>query len=178
MSGIDKIILKSENIDLSGDDILRITDNKCHILTYSDLENVQDLNTLFNPFNAVILLYETKKNFGHWVSLLKINENTIEFFDPYGLAPDEELKIIEETTRNINGKIVPHLTQLINESNYKLIYNKQQIQKFLEHVNTCGRYCATRVRFSDVPLRKFIDFLTKNKYYDADFFVSALTLLV
>ena len=174
MSGIDKNILGSENIDLSGADIERITDGKCKIIAYEELQKYNTLDELLNPYDAVIVLYQTKKNYGHWVSILKY-DNYIEFFDPYGFGIDEELEIIDHLhLRNQT----PHLTYLINESNYRVIFNDKKLQKFSEHINTCGRWCSLRVRFKDISLKKFINLMTKNKYYDGDFWVSALTILI
>ena len=174
MNGIDKNIFGSENIDLSGDDIERITDGKCKIIAYEDLRGFSNIEELLNPHNAVIILYQTKANYGHWVSILKY-DNHIEFFDPYGFGVDEELEIIDHLhLRNQT----PHLTHLINNSNYKIIFNDKKLQKFSEHINTCGRWCSLRVRFKDVSLKKFINLMTKNKHYDGDFWVSALTILI
>ena len=174
MNGIDKNILGSENIDLSGADIERITDGKCKIMAYEDLRSISNIEELLNPHNAVIILYQTKANYGHWVSILKY-DNHIEFFDPYGFGVDEELEIIDHLhLRNQT----PHLTHLINNSNYKVIFNDKKLQKFSEHINTCGRWVSLRVRFKDVSLKKFINLMTKNKHYDGDFWVSALTILI
>lgn len=181
MSGIDKIITNSEKFELSGKDILRITDNKCSILTYEQLEQFETIDDALGEFGAIILLYETKKfNEGHWTALFKVNETTLEFFDSYGLCLDCELKIAPEfNVREHNGVLVPHLTKLVNTSHYtKLIYNKTQFQKIAKDVNTCGRYTALRVRMRDLPLKTYTDYLTKNKCYDSDFWVSSMTLLV
>lgn len=178
MSGIDTQILKSEEIDLSGEDIHRITDGKCKIMAYEDLQKYQTLDELMTPNNSVIILYQTKADYGHWVSLLRYN-NSIEFFDPYGFYIDEELKIIDHLHLRSDGITQsPHLTDLINKSNYKIIYNNKKLQKRSEHTNTCGRWVSLRVRFGDISLDKFISLMTKNKHYDGDFWVSALSLLI
>ena len=178
MSGIDLNIKKSEQYDLSDDDILRITDNKTKIFLYSDLENVNHIDEILQQYDCCVILYQLEANIGHWVCLIKRGARKIEFFDPYGLSIDEELKYSKYNLRKHNGEIVPHLTALLEKSNYKIKSNKVQLQQFKQHINTCGRYCALRIRFKDVSINKFIDLLTKNKSYDADFWASALTLLV
>jgi len=176
---MDKIILNSEKHDLSGADILRITDNECKIFPYTALMGMNSLDEILEPFGACVLLYETKENYGHWVALIKRTSNLLEFYDPYGLNVDEELNIENEYhIRKMGGEIMPHLSALIKKDNYKVIYNKQQIQKIKEDVNTCGRYCALRIRLRDTTLEKFNNLLTTNKCYDADFWVSALTILI
>jgi hypothetical protein len=178
---MDKIITNSEKYDLSGADLMRITDNKTKIIQYNELNNIQSLEEILEPFGSVIILYTTKKNFGHWVALFRKGNNThdLEFFDPYGLAVDEELKLTNEIhLRQHEGLTTPHLTALIKKGGYKVSSNKTQLQKFLKDTETCGRWVGLRIRFRDLSLKKFTHLLTNNKCYDGDWFVSALTLLV
>jgi hypothetical protein len=178
-TGIDKQIIKAENIDLSGKDILRITDDKCTVMPYENLENIKSIDEILELWGAVVILYETKKNFGHWVGLFKVNDSTLEFYDPYALNVDEELNFDNDYHKRIhNGVEIPHLTHLLNQSNYRVIYNKVRMQKVLDHVNTCGRHVALRIRMRDVKLKRYQELLMNNAHYDADFFVSALTLLI
>jgi len=178
MSGIDKDILRAEDYDLSDDDILRITDNKTKIFLYSDLEQVDNIDDILNPYGCCVILYQLEANVGHWVRLIKHKNNTLEFFDPYGMSIDEELKNSKYNLRRHRGVITPHLTALIDKSNYKLISNDFKLQKFKEHTNTCGRWVSMRIRFKDVSLGKFIKLFTDNKCYDGDFWISAMTLLI
>lgn len=178
MSGIDTKILKAEDYDLSDTDILRITDNKTKIYLYSDLEKVNSINEILEPYGCCVILYQLEQNIGHWVCLIRHKNDTLEFFDPYGMSIDEELKYSEFNLRRHRGVKTPHLTALIDKSNYKLITNTAKLQKFKEHVNTCGRWVSMRIRFKDVSLSKFIELFTDNKCYNGDWFVSAMTLLV
>jgi len=171
---MDKIIIHSELIDLSGQDIIDITNDETNILLYSDLDNINNIDDIFNTKNNVALLYQTEENFGHWVALIKKN-NTIEFFDPYGLSVDEELKYSEYNLRTQDGQLVPHLTHLLNNSNYHIIINKCKLQKFKQDINTCGRHISWRIRMRDVELNEYCKLLTDNKHYNPDFWVSALT---
>lgn len=176
---MDKIIKNAEKFDLSGADIHRITDGKCNIIQYEDLERVNNLDEVLRPHGAVMILYTTRKNFGHWVCLFEKGNKNLEFFDPYGLKMDEELNITNDLhLREHKGIITPHLTALINSGGYNVSSNTTQLQEFIEHINTCGRWTALRVRFRDVSLKKFINMMTTNKYYNGDFWVSALTLLI
>lgn len=176
--GFDKIIKDSEIFDLSGSDILRITDNKTKILPYEALEHVSSLDEILNPFGSVVLLYQTSEKFGHWVALLDKGNHNLEFYDPYGLNVDEELNLDNDFHLRVhNGQLTPHLKSLINKDGWNVQYNKLKLQRMLKDVNTCGRYCALRVRFKDITMKKFNTLLTNNKYYHPDFWVSALTLL-
>jgi len=178
MSGIDKDILRAEDYDLSDNDILRITDNKTKIFLYSDLEKVNNIDEILNPYGCCVILYQLEENVGHWICLIKHKNNIIEFFDPYGIKVDQELKFSKFTLRRHNGVIVPHLTALIHKSNYKIISNNFKLQQFKEHVNTCGRWVSMRIRFRDVSLNKFVKLFTNNKCYSGDFWISAMTLLI
>ena len=178
LNGIDEIIKNGENYDLSGTDILRITDNKTNIYKYEDLENVQYLDEIFNLYGAAIILYQTAEKYGHWVSLIKKSNKLLEFYDPYGINVDDELNIDNNYHLRIHGgKLVPHLTSLIEKGGWRVEVNKTQIQKIKEDVNTCGRYCALRVRFKNLSMLKFNNLFLNNKCYDSDFWASALTIL-
>jgi hypothetical protein len=175
---MDKKILNAEQFDLSGADILRMTDNKAKIMPYEALEHVGSLSEAIGAKGALILLYQTAQQHGHWVCLLDKGNNNLEFYDPYGLKPDEELNMDNEYHLRIhNGQKAPHLTALIEKGGWNVEYNKEKLQRMLSHVNTCGRYCVLRVIFRTTGMNQFNKLLTGNKYYIPDFWVSALTLL-
>ena len=176
--GIDKDIERAEDIYLSDEDVIRITDNKCKVLLYSDLEHFHDIDSMLAPHGAAIILYQLEQNVGHWVAVIKRGSKHIEVFDPYALKIDEELQFSQYNLRRHNGMKVPHLSHLLDNSPYTVVYNDTQLQQFKHHVNTCGRWCALRVRFRTDSLDEFVDLFTKNEHYDGDFWVSALTILV
>ena len=178
MSGIDKEIMKAEDIYLSDEDILRICDDKCKILLYSDLEHFHNIDSVLAPHGAAVILYQLEQNVGHWVTIIKHGSKHLELFDPYGMRIDEELQFSQYNLRRHNGKKVPHLTHLLQTSPYKISYNDTQLQQFKHHVNTCGAWCALRVRFRSESSDDFIDLFTKNEHYNGDFWVKALTILV
>ena len=178
MSGIDNDIYKAENYELNEDDIMRITDNKTKILLYSDLEQVNNIDEILYPYGCCVILYQLKENVGHYICLIRRNKMEVEFFDPYGMKMDEELKYSKYNLRRHQGVMIPHLTALFDNSNYRVYSNKYQLQKFKHHINTCGRWVSLRIRFKEVSLEKFIKLFTHNKCYDGDFWVSAMTLLI
>jgi hypothetical protein len=148
-------------------------------MTYEDLDKYESIEQVFNEWKATIILYETMKNFGHWTLLLKHSNNILEFFDPYGLNVDEELNFNNNFyVRTHNNIQVPHLSYLINKSGYELITNKKKLQQFLEHINTCGRWCSGRVILRDVPLIEFQKLFTNNINHTPDFWISAYTYLL
>ena len=167
---LDNLIKNGEANDLSNDDIRNITNNKCKVISYHDLINVNNIDELFTIDNACIILYEMKQDFGHWTTLIRHNDSQIEFFDPYGFQMDTELKIaIYDNT--------PFLTNLFNKSNYRLIQNTSQLQTLASEVNTCGRWCALRVVLKNIPLGEFVRYFTTNQHYNNDFWATALTFI-
>ena len=172
---MQKIIKNSEKIDLTDGDILRMVDGKVKIIEYKELNNAMSIEPFLEPYGNLIILYETREGFGHWVCLIKRGINHVEFFDSYGLKVDEELDIINEANirRNTENQIQPHLTELLR--GYRVDENLTKLQKFLEDVNTCGRHVAVRILMKRFPIRKYENLICCNKNGDADWYVSALT---
>lgn len=167
---------EAEKIELTGGQIHQLTKGICRPLPYHELDNIKDIDELFENHLAVMLLYETDKDFGHWVVLNKFSDH-IEFFDPYGIFPDDELKQASYNLRIHDGEVVPHLTHLLENQPLKVIYNKVKLQQVFKDVNTCGRHCALRTVLRDMPLDKYTKLLTTNAYYNPDIWATTLTVL-
>jgi len=171
---MDEIIKKIESVDLTGDDLLRICRNEIEVIPYHTLGKYNSIEDLLKKFGAVILLYETKENFGHYTALFYDVKNRLEFFDSYGLAPDQELKY---ATYNLDEG-VPFLTKLLKKYEGRILYNKFQFQAFMKDMNTCGRWTSVRIRMrKKYDLQMFAKLFVSNKHYNADWYVSALTYL-
>lgn len=163
---------------LSDDDIRHITKGRCNILKYEQLKDMKSLDEVFEPHGSAIILYETAKDFGHWVALIREpgrQKNVIEFFDSYGLAPDDELKMVPSYFRNESNQNYPHLTWLIEHSPYQCQWNEIDFQESKNNVNTCGRWAAARVLWRNVRLNQFQDFLL-NQRLSPDQYIAALTM--
>jgi hypothetical protein len=170
---LDQYIINAENIELTGDDIHKITEGKAEIITYAELGKYNNIDDVFNNKHCLILLYEIRQNFGHWVLLIKKND-TIEFFDPYGLNVDAELHYNNNYYRDEGS----HLKYLLSISGYKIIVNKYQFQKYKNHVNTCGRHTAFRCKMENMTLEQYKRFLFNNGDKTPDYWVSILTLFI
>jgi len=175
---LDIVVKDAEQIPLSGSDLERITENKSNIIKYSDLHQYNSIDDVFEGKESVIILYLKKSNFGHWCTLFKApwKPETLYFFDSYGFKMDEEIKYSDEQLRIHQGKNVPHLTHLVQKSNYYLIQNKYQYQSKEHHINTCGRWAGIRAHLLDMSPKQFKTFFTKNKHYTPDFWISILTI--
>jgi hypothetical protein len=176
--GFDSVIFNAEDIALTGADIHNITQGKCSVYPYEELAKFNTIDQVLSKDGSAMILYQLTQNYGHWVTIFKVDDKTLEYFDSYGLPVDGELKFSKEHLRRHNGKIVPHLTALIKQSNhgYKVIYNDIALQKLRENEATCGRFAGLRVRLKNIPLKRFQELCIKNKAYDPSFWVSALTL--
>jgi hypothetical protein len=131
------------------------------IITYDELSTYNDINELLQKDkDYAIMLYENSENVGHWVCILKPNANTIEFFDPYGLEPDKQLKYSEYS--NDGNK---YLTNLLNKTTQRVIYNPIAYQKEKQDINTCGRWCVARVitMLNGISLDKFYKMFVNTK---------------
>ena len=161
---------------LSNHEILEKLENKANLMTYSDLMQYDNLDDALGQHDALVLLYETKENFGHWVAIFK-RGNLIEHFDSYGYFPDDELDFIPDYFREIEGIDYPHLSYLLDKSPYKLSFSEHKLQKHKEDVNTCGRWVIARLLLRHLPLKDF-EKLFKGKEFDPDFIVTLFTELI
>lgn len=129
---------------ISGREIINWIPNAT-LLKYSELKNYTSL-----PKLPIVMLYEVKKDFGHWVTILNTPEG-IEHFDSYGYAPDMELDFVPDEFKSDN-KYLLNLLKNRNDVNY----NPYPLQKGLLTA-TCGRW---------VILRNLFDFLTIDQFYN------------
>lgn len=128
---------------LGDDDIRRYLPN-AKIMRYNNIAKYNSIEELLpKNIDYAILLYEDRPNKGHWVCVLKYN-NTYEFFDSYGGAPDSQLKW---NSKEVNNKLrqQPYLTNLFDKTDKEVIYNPYKYQEDSSDVNTCGRHCVFRI---------------------------------
>jgi hypothetical protein len=171
---IKNLIGNAEKLELTGEQMELITEGKCRIVAYEELEDCKTIDECFAGKEGLIVLYQRRDNEGHWSIIYKQNNNTLVFFDPYAFQMDEELKFSEYNLRKHGGEEMPHLTHLVEESNYKLIQNKVQYQKKKNDINTCGRHVCVRFRMREYSCKEYESLF---KGVDADYVVSSLTLL-
>jgi hypothetical protein len=158
---MDHYIHNAEDVDLTGQDIRTKTNNGVLPMSYSELAKYQTIDQLFQRSNYICLLYETRSNYGHWVLISKLSENTVEFFDPYGLSVDQELKYVPDNYRKELNEDIPHLTLLLR--GYKVVSSNSKLQKFKENVNTCGRHCVMRYKLRKMTLHHYIGFMMNSR---------------
>lgn len=176
---MDKIIKDLKNMALSGSDIYNACEKNIKILKYGQLNEFKNIDSVFDPYDAVALLYELRPNFGHWVLLLRHPElKLIEFFDSYGLFIDDQLKYINNDFRNKSGQKFIILTKLLVDSQYKIIYNKNKIQAKQNGVASCGRHLCLRYLLRHIPLTKYTNILKSDSCKNSDDIVTYLTAFI
>lgn len=174
MNELDRIIQNHKKIALSNFDVLKLVNGKANLLLYNQLHQYNNIDDVLGHNTACFILYESKKNFGHWCCLFKLDDNTLEFFDPYGYFVDDELDFIPENFRKISNQDYPHLSYLLYKSPYSLSYNEFNFQKLAKNVNTCGRWCSLRLILRNYSLKEF-----QKKFHkiNGDELVTLLTLI-
>ncbi len=168
---MDSYIKKLESKPFSGEDILNILDQKTKIVLYNEIKKYKSIDSLLHPYGNVVILYETKPGYGHWVCIIKHKGKNpyIEFFDSYGMKPDQQLDYVPE-----NMKSQPYLLKLFLKSEYPIIYNSKQLQQLMDDVSSCGRHVALRLVLRDIPLKEYLKLIINQKY-NPDMIVTYLT---
>ena len=114
---------------------------KAKILTYNQLAKVKDIEKLLPHHKSYfILLYPVKSDTdGHWVCMSRYDK-TLEYFDSYGLKPDEPLSW---------GKfknIPRYLSLLLGKTKLRIDYNTIDFQNKRDYtISTCGAFCVFRI---------------------------------
>jgi hypothetical protein len=154
-----KRIDELEETPLTGNQVLYICGNKAKIVKSSDLYRFDSIEELLYPYGAICLLYMTSPDYGHWTALFQQDDDTIEFFDSYGYAPDAQLKKINKKFRDANGMAHPLLKYLLINCNYKVVYNKKKLQRKNKKTSTCGYFVGSRIAYRDMSLSQYINML-------------------
>lgn len=163
---------------ISSNELLEKVPN-CNVIQYPELAQYNTIDDILEPHGAVVILYLTKRNYGHWVCLFKIGHRTdprapLQFFDSYGLYPDDELKFAPTYFRAVNNMMYPHLTYLMSRYKGPIEYNEYQYQKKEPGIATCGRHCIVRLwarRLDNAQYHSFIE----DTYIDPDELVTIMT---
>ena len=170
---IEAQIKKAEDVPITDEDILKITDKQVKIVLYHQLANLRTIMDLFIDTDKIILFYELAGEIGHWVALIHNPKTmTIVFYNSYGLLPDAE--------RSLYKHPEPILSKLLafRPSSYKLDINRVQHQIYKNHVNTCGRHAALRCLYSDLSNADYDQMIkTPIRLNSVDELVSVMTMV-
>ena len=152
---------------ISDDEILKYLKNSVKIVLYDQIPSFSSVDDFFSPTDFVIILYGNTKKIGHWVSIQRLDNDTVEFFDSYGHSPDD----------NFLGENVHYLVRLLYQGGIKhVFFNSTSLQYMDKAVSTCGRWVVLRAMFRHIPLNKFIKNVTQNPFTKSmDLFVWIMT---
>jgi hypothetical protein len=174
-----KVLKHYEKISLSDKNLFDILDGKNSLILYPHLPNYKDIDEVLGPNGMCVLLFEAKKNYGHWCCLWKLNPETVSFFNPYGGYPDDGLEFIPEHFAKLNNEDHPYLSILLDKSPYKLTYNDFGYQELAPNIRTCGRHCAVRLLcrvMDDDEYHDYVTYFCSEYNINADEFVTLLTM--
>ena len=152
---------------LSNFEVMGALNNKINVMTYTQLANYDNIENVLGPNKAVVLLYLTKWNYGHYTCLFLNSNNKLHYFDSYGDTPDYLLKYIPEYFREESLQKLPHLTYLLWKCKYQIEYNDYKLQKMGKNITTCGRWCIIRLLNKELSDKQFAEnFINKKKPAD------------
>jgi hypothetical protein len=165
---------EAEAYSLSDTDIRKLLGGSIKITTYPDLDKVHRIDDLFdNHGRAILFVPQQNEQQGHWTCLIKRGRE-IEFFDPYGEPPEAQKDTLSNSQLESMRMKEPLLHDLLVNNPYKVVYNKVQLQKLENDVNTCGRHVVSRLLFSRKPVQKYREHISKSGM-NPDEFVVKLT---
>lgn len=180
-----KALKNAESQLLSDLDLKHIMRNEdILVVAYHDLENVNNLEELFNGHNAFILTLESEYNSGHYVSVVynpnpMVNE--LSFNDSYGYTHDKLIKKgLDYYTHKNTGEYFFNNLVLDFKQRYGCTYvqNTVKYQYESEKINTCGRWAAFRILLYFMPMNEYnkaISDLMKHLRLVPDDFITLLT---
>ena len=136
------------DIPLSGKQVRDIVKNKSNqdinIIPFSNIPNYDNIDELFGDKNCILLIYLSEPKFGHWCSLIRIENNNkdkkIIYFNPTGRNVDESIDFISDEFKKQSNQDYPHILKLLHDSDYNVAYMNTPLQE--ANTNSCGRWCA------------------------------------
>lgn len=157
------------------------TDTK--IILYNDLAGVEDITELMDEKGRLVMLYPREApTVGHWVCMFINKEGDIEYFDPYGEPPEETKRDLSpeklEELGIVEDILMPLLKQSASKRGKGVVFNAHQYQKLAPGINTCGRWCVSRLAFHEATadeFKKILDEMKKGTNKSYDDIVSILT---
>lgn len=139
------------------------------ILKYNEIPNYRNIEELLKPYDAVVILLETKFDFGHWICLKKTGD-VISFFDSYGDFPDQQKKFVNTKFLRDSGQKFNIICKMLDEASYKYVieFSDRCLQNMDDlSIATCGLWCAVFIK-SGMLVEEFYDFIDSfgEKDYD------------
>jgi hypothetical protein len=158
---------------LSDSDITKIL-GPTKIFPYPDLEHMTSIDQCFDDKGRCIILFpNVSATMGHWCCMIR-RPKSIEFFDPYGDAPERQKDGLPEHHKENLDIDEPLLTRLMRASGLPVYYNTHPFQSDRAAISTCGRHCVVRLLYAPYSLDKYASIIKKSGLTPDDF-VSGVT---
>ena len=119
----------------------------CKFILYENMHKVNNINELLP---MTLILYQLA-NVGHFCCVFR-NKEGINFFDPLGFKPDDELKLSNDYAPNHK---FTYLIKLLSNTNEQIIYNEYKLQA--SGTSTCGHWCTVRMSSINLTCDEFAD---------------------
>ena len=162
MNDSDSLQYLVSNVDI----INKLKNFTVKIILYKDLKKFRNIIELLpTEYCAVCILIKTTINSGHWTCVVKQN-NTLYYFDSYGVKIDGELKNIAPHLRYDLNEKTKYLTKLLMNTNFIVKQNMHKYQDYSENISTCGKWITV-----------FIDFILSNKNHNLQKFQNEIQSL-
>lgn len=148
------------------------------IVSYSDVRKHPHLDSVLGKEGTAVIWFRTSQNGGHWTSLIRVAPHVVEFFCPYGMPMDTQLKLIPPAFRD--GQDRPYLTDLCQRSGYRVISNGMKLQKMRSRVSSCGRFVGIRIAMFQQGMRDLRQFqnLFRNQKLSPDDYSALLSMSI
>lgn len=146
-----------------------------NIIKYADLSDYSGLSEVLKDNDFIIILVESEKNSGHWVSLYRNYSNQYTYFNSYGLKYDSDLNFVSRMANKILGNERNTIKTLMENDNAEIEWNRIKYQGNKSQV--CGRYCVDFIRRmrEGLSLKQYQTFLKQNKQGSYDNTIIELT---
>ena len=178
---MNKILKNLKSYSLSSIDMMKMINNKANLITYPEIANYDNIEDLMGKDKAVIILYLTDENYGHWTTVfLNPKEDTLIFFDSYGMKPDTEIKWIKNNPilKEYPKDPLTRLIKLMSDSKYKIDYNDHKLQKTNNDIATCGRWVGIRLLMRNLTNEQFFELFKSYDNLTPDDIVTLLSYVV
>lgn len=142
---------------------MRMLNPDAKIIKYPELYDCDSVEEIFGNKRKVIILYLLQSDMiGHWTTLF-LNQDGINFFDPYGVPVDYELELLSKQRRGRLNQEQDYLKNMLEP--YTVIYNNITYQD--KGTATCGCYVSHRLHYSHLDDPQYFSiFASTNKRPD------------
>jgi hypothetical protein len=142
------------NQPLSAEEIIKVVPN-CKFIPYHHMKDINHINQLLP---RTLILYELDK-IGHFCCIFTDKLGVINFFDPIGLRPDAELKLVNPMYKKLKHEDITYLLDLLKLSGQRIEYNDYPLQ--MRGTSTCGRWVTIRLLNDSLTCDQFGKYFMK-----------------